>query len=261
MFNEFDKDAARRLPIAPLEISATARQLPICRPDPFFFDHQILFVTDGGGDFILGGQPYHLTKGQGAFMRAGTAYSYRRDGGERLATRWVAFCGGEGILAHYGISDHLVFDVPAYLPDATDQLEKQCQQSTQAMNAAHMLAWLVGLFDALLEPQRPLADRVDQYLTSHLSQPFSLFSLAKELNVDRFRLCHVYREQRGTTIVRTLKELRMHMALRLLQESARAVGEVAAACGYENTSYFIKHFRERYGMTPAAYRRDVCPAR
>ena len=261
MFNEFQKDVARRLPIAPLEIAGTSRQDPISRPDPFFYDHQILYITDGSGEFTLGGQIHHLTKGQGAFMRAGSTYSYRADRGCTLATRWVAFCGGEGILSHYGIQEYLTFDVPAYLPEATDQLEVLCRQSTRPMNAAHMLSWLVGLLDTLFEPMRPIAERVDRYLASHLSQPFSLSALAKALDIDRFRLCRMYREQRATTIVKTLKDLRMHMAKRLLREGARTVGDIASACGYESVSYFIKHFRESCSMTPTAYRRALLKER
>ena len=46
----------------------------------------------------------------------------------------------------------------------------------------------------------------------------------------------------------------MRLAVRLLQTSAGSVKEVAAACGYEDTSYFCKVFRKFYGTTPAGFR-------
>ncbi len=57
-----------------------------------------------------------------------------------------------------------------------------------------------------------------------------------------------------TTPQQWLKRLRLEKALTLLQDRAMSVGELADAVGYDNVSYFIRSFREAYGLSPKQYR-------
>ena len=50
-----------------------------------------------------------------------------------------------------------------------------------------------------------------------------------------------------------LKEKRMEKALILLKEGALNVTELSYEVGYENISYFIKSFRNRFGISPKQY--------
>lgn len=53
-----------------------------------------------------------------------------------------------------------------------------------------------------------------------------------------------------------LNEQRLaHSRLQLIT-SSRSISEIARECRFNNASHFIKLFRERFGMTPAAYRRS-----
>jgi AraC-like DNA-binding protein len=47
----------------------------------------------------------------------------------------------------------------------------------------------------------------------------------------------------------------MHRASRLLRESDRTLGDVAAQVGYDSESSFSRVFRKRFGSSPGAFRR------
>lgn len=52
-----------------------------------------------------------------------------------------------------------------------------------------------------------------------------------------------------------LLQCRLNAAQKLLQDDAIPVQEVAARCGFSDSSYFIKVFQKHLNLTPAAYRR------
>lgn len=54
---------------------------------------------------------------------------------------------------------------------------------------------------------------------------------------------------------------RFEKALRLLNETDDAIHDIAAQVGYEEESSFTSGFRERYGMTPAAWRERIRSSR
>ena len=51
-----------------------------------------------------------------------------------------------------------------------------------------------------------------------------------------------------------IEEKRMQQAVYLLINSRIAVSDIIEAVGYDNTSYFYRKFKERYGISPKEYR-------
>ncbi|MNG27780.1 HTH-type transcriptional activator RhaR [compost metagenome] len=58
----------------------------------------------------------------------------------------------------------------------------------------------------------------------------------------------------GITPFEYLNRVRIEEAAELLGSSALTVAQIAAATGFETTSYFGKVFRRYVGMTPLQYR-------
>ncbi len=73
-----------------------------------------------------------------------------------------------------------------------------------------------------------------------------LTRLAKELHVSLPYLSAAVRRATG----HTFKDL-------LLEETRLTTQDIILAVGYENTSYFYRVFRERYGVTPKDYRKTL----
>jgi AraC family transcriptional activator of tynA and feaB len=74
------------------------------------------------------------------------------------------------------------------------------------------------------------------------------------------RTLHGLFEGAGTTFGRYLREQRLLACYRALTEAARrdeTVAQIAFAAGFNDLSYFHRRFRERFGVTPDAARRDA----
>ena len=60
----------------------------------------------------------------------------------------------------------------------------------------------------------------------------------------------------GMTYSEFLQDIRLKKAGQLLLQTDTNVSEIAELVGYHNKGYFYKIFTERYGTTPAIYRKS-----
>jgi AraC-like DNA-binding protein len=79
-------------------------------------------------------------------------------------------------------------------------------------------------------------------------------SLAEELGCTADYLSHLYSRSTGEHLWQVVLRQRLARAARLLAESDSAVKEIAWCSGFASASYFIRSFKQQFGMTPKAYR-------
>ena len=94
---------------------------------------------------------------------------------------------------------------------------------------------------------------VYRYIEDHFKEG-TLSELAVEMKVDVYWLSREIKKKSGKTYKELLQEKRMQQAVYLLINSRIAVSDTIEAVGYDNTSYFYRKFKERYGISPKEYR-------
>lgn len=92
------------------------------------------------------------------------------------------------------------------------------------------------------------------FIELHLSEPFSLTRLAKELGYSEYYLSRKFKAEMGQTPARYLRACRIRRAQQLLRATNRSVQDIAADVGFSSSSRFISLFREETGVTPGEYR-------
>ena len=83
----------------------------------------------------------------------------------------------------------------------------------------------------------------------------SLKQLASELHVDDSYLSRRFKKYFSTTFVHYLTMKRLAKAKELLRYTQLSMTEVAEACGFDNSGYFIKVFVKYESITPLKFRR------
>ena len=82
-----------------------------------------------------------------------------------------------------------------------------------------------------------------------------LTRLAGQLHVSLPYLSHTIHSSTGRTFKELLLEKRLEQARVLLEETGLPIDGVIDAVGYDNTSYFYRKFRTRYGTSPKDWRK------
>ena len=65
-----------------------------------------------------------------------------------------------------------------------------------------------------------------------------------------------FKEETGQTFIHFLNDYRLSSASYRLAETDASISEIADASGFNNFSYFIRLFRQKFGTTPGGYRKS-----
>lgn len=107
-------------------------------------------------------------------------------------------------------------------------------------------------------PERAAGSRLAGLLDAiraGLDQAWSIERMARHAAVSPRALHRRFQDATGTSPGEWLVAERMAHARELLEASALSIEDVAAACGYATAASLRHHFRARFGVAPASYRR------
>jgi YesN/AraC family two-component response regulator len=86
-------------------------------------------------------------------------------------------------------------------------------------------------------------------------RPCNVRDLARELNLSKSHLQHLFKRRTGLCLGHLLVEQRLQLAAHLLISGSMPIKQIAGAVGYGHTSSFIRAFKRRFAESPQAYRR------
>jgi AraC-like DNA-binding protein len=96
---------------------------------------------------------------------------------------------------------------------------------------------------------------VKSILNENISDPeLNVNSLSQQLNISTTQLYRKLKELTGYSPVEFIRTIKLQKAYGLLSSQSNTVKEVCYLTGFNNLSYFIKCFREHFGVTPAHFR-------
>lgn len=95
-----------------------------------------------------------------------------------------------------------------------------------------------------------------QYIHTHFPDEITTAHIARSATVSESECLRCFRATIGTTPIQYLKQYRIQKAAQLLLGSQEKVADIGAQCGFQDTSYFTKSFREAKGVTPSQFRKQ-----
>lgn len=107
-----------------------------------------------------------------------------------------------------------------------------------------------------VQSNNQMIEQTKAYVREHLSEDLSLTVMADWLGRSTSNLSRVFKQVTGMGYNEYIVQQRMHFAAQLLRQQSRLrLNDVASAVGYATPSYFIRVFREHFGMTPTEYKK------
>ena len=85
----------------------------------------------------------------------------------------------------------------------------------------------------------------------------TLTEFAQNMNQTLTGMSLLIKSKTGGTFKELLQRKRFQKALALICDTNLSIRDIIAAIGYENSSYFHRKFREKYGMSPNEYRQKA----
>lgn len=96
-----------------------------------------------------------------------------------------------------------------------------------------------------------------RYANQFFKNDIRLSAVAQQLSVSPQYLSAVFTREVGVGFSSYIRELRLRTAAELLKEHNKNITEICFECGFQNLSHFLRCFKQRYGVSPKAYRRET----
>lgn len=99
--------------------------------------------------------------------------------------------------------------------------------------------------------------RAEDFLHAYFAKPLTLEAIASAAGVHPAHLARTFRLQYGYSVGDHIRRLRLEAARALVENGSVPLADIAAACGFSDQSHLTRLFRKCYGVTPAAFRREL----
>lgn len=99
-----------------------------------------------------------------------------------------------------------------------------------------------------------LVKKVAKYIEENFSDNISNEDLHREFSYHPNYINHIFKKYKKMSIHEYIINYRLTKAAFLLNENPESISEIGYMCGFTSTSYFIKKFREKYGISPRKFK-------
>lgn len=185
------------------------------------------------------------------------------------------FCDGPDVAWHHrhahelGVDESIYFRSVSRLPVLRrDRLEAMlhllaivantiAELADVSMRREQQVREMQRTIAELSEERRQVAEHAIAYMRDHLDQSVSLNELAAVVAVSPRHFNRLFKQVTGQTPIEFLIDLRLDKAKELLKAPGKRVTDVCNEVGYSSLSYFVRLFKQRFGVTPGRYARSV----
>lgn len=86
----------------------------------------------------------------------------------------------------------------------------------------------------------------------------TLSELSEKLKQPDYKLSKLIKKHTGMTFKELLQERKLSKAVELIKSTNYSIIDLIEMIGYENPTHFYKIFKDKFGMTPRAYKLNLC---
>ncbi|MBD0380002.1 AraC family transcriptional regulator [Paenibacillus sedimenti] len=232
----------------------------------------LLLTKTGSGQLHYRGKGYKLSPNSIFLIDCKERHVYQTGTPGQWETVWLHFNGGtsqsyfELISKNAGGPIHeLNEDSP--LPSLFDQL-LQAHGRRSIHTDILSSKWILEILTELLLQSihrhseehtalfPPYILEIMNEMERNCSKKITLDDLAEYHNFNKYHLAREFKKYTGYSPNEYLTNVRLSLAKDMLKYSRLSIGQIAEHAGYNQTSFFIKTFKQREGMTPLDFRKS-----
>ena len=95
------------------------------------------------------------------------------------------------------------------------------------------------------------------YIEIHYAQTISVEELAKICCFSEYHFMRFFKKHMNMTCVEYVNNVRLEKAVELFEQGNTSILEVSLSVGFHNLSYFHRAFKNKYGMTPRSFIKEL----
>ena len=233
---------------------------------PYYLIH---FILKGKGVYHSNHSSYQLSEGQGFLIEPDSPVMYISDEKDPWTYIWVGFSGrfARTLLASLGLSQ----EQPIFRSTEKDKLLEYVSNMIRHNHGStedtyYILGMLFLFLSTIAASNRDTLPPTDgnvyvnqaiTFIQNHITESFQIDDIARYVGLNRTYLSTLFKAHIGLSPLKYIQAFRLTQARSLLESTSLSVASIACSCGYQSPEALIKLFKQRYQISPAAYRTQV----
>ena len=233
-------------------------------------NYVIHVVLEGKGTYRVGEKEFHLRTGNAFLIYPESETEYEADLENPWSYMWIGFNGyrAERLCEEIGFSR----EQPVVMLQQTGLIGAALDRIFDAreLTAVNEMKRRAAFYDVLAllmqenrreKPQQNPSDvtyvkmAVDMIISSY-NRKIRIADIADQIGINRSYLTYIFKKEMSMSPQTFLISFRLEKAAQLLRDTEEPIGNIAIAVGYTDALSFSKAFRQKYHITPSAYRTE-----
>lgn len=225
--------------------------------------YEIYFLLEGNCTYFIDNRVYNVQPGDIVIVPAGIIHHTKYD--EIKHTRILINCATRYIPASacYEISlGNYLYRNPGITSEAMrifKNIEEEYKLKDRLSDEiifchTHSLFYLLARNAdtcVSVDSRNKVIEQAVAYIRENFSSDVTLSSMAEMLSVSPEHFSRMFKKETGLGFSKYLNSLRLQHAEQLLRTTEKAnITRIAESCGFEDSNYFSKKFKEMYGVSP-----------
>ncbi|GIP28543.1 putative two-component sensor response regulator [Paenibacillus sp. J23TS9] len=139
--------------------------------------------------------------------------------------------------------------------------EKVQHDIAQMLNVSELRDWLLKFMNEAVIHAEQISKKskkseiidAQKYVQLNLHRKITLEEVADRLHLNLSYFSRLYKKETGENFIEHVTRMKMEKAKLLLLHPDHTVEKVALMLGYDNKSYFVKLFKQHFGLSPSQY--------
>ncbi|WFR58642.1 AraC family transcriptional regulator [Anaerocolumna sp. AGMB13025] len=231
--------------------------------------HKFYYFQAGEATLTINQTIFHPKKGELYLIPAGVTHSYCHNPDQPVYKYWCHFSISPSEVWHFRYHPDTLFCCPD--PDCMiplfEELIKTYQSNSRlaSMKILYLLTKLCYEFFRMVdftlllgESKSSFYSIVNTYIKEHITEKILLCELADLTHLQKNYFISRFKKEFGSTPIDYINALRLEGVARYLgTQPAAGISEAALQFGFEDYRYFIRLFKQRYGITPSSFRKSI----
>ncbi len=250
------------------EIGTLTSRSPHISTRQNIFSFLFLVVISGSGTFSYKGKSVQIHTGDCIFINCEESYSHESSENDPWTLTWVHFYGKTlyKIYKQYIEFGYTYCFHPKSVTDFLTTLSElyHIQAKRSALMEIESNKYLTDIitlsFTSNVHEKKESISTIEklqairEYMLLNYSDKISLDSLSANFYISKYHLSREYKHYFGVNLLKDLNSIRVSQAKSLLRFTSKSIEEISEECGFSDSGYFIKVFKNTENMTPFTYR-------
>lgn len=235
---------------------------------------EIIYISDGEGEYIIDGQYYKASKGDLLIYNKNVIHEEKSNPENPIRTY---FCGlgnlhinslPAGFIIPGNRSPVIHTEQYSYkIENYISNIFEECKSQVVGYDIVcqNLLVSLIVLIYRMINIREESPNekstgsvgmKIKGYLDENYTRDISLRDIAGTLYISQDYISHIFKSEIGKSPIRYLITRRIGEAKKLLLTTDKTIHEIAAAVGYDNPNYFMILFKKVTGTSPGVFRKN-----